>query len=116
MIKLTINRAKKLAIALIVLPVIAMVLTTPAVMPAHAAVVAVDTATADLYAAKCKMCHGDKAQKLYDATGKTDEQMVDAILKGKKAEKPPNMPAFEAKGIDAVQAKALVDYMKCLKP
>jgi hypothetical protein len=36
-------------------------------------------------------------------------------LKGKKAEKPPHMPAYESKGVTAEQAKALVDYMKQLK-
>jgi hypothetical protein len=37
------------------------------------------------------------------------------VLKGKKPEKPPNMPAFEERGITADQAKALVAYMKTLK-
>jgi len=41
--------------------------------------------------------------------------MVQAILKGKKGEKPPNMPAFEEKGITADQAKELVALMKQLK-
>jgi hypothetical protein len=36
-------------------------------------------------------------------------------MKGKKAEKPPNMPAFEEKGVTADQAKALLDYMKSIK-
>ena len=63
---------------------------------------------------KCNVCHGAKAEKKFDAT-KPDDQLVEAILKGKKAEKPPNMPAFEEKGITADQAKALVAYMKSLK-
>ena len=37
------------------------------------------------------------------------------VLKGKKPEKPPNMPAYEEKGINEDQAKALVAYMKSLK-
>jgi hypothetical protein len=41
--------------------------------------------------------------------------MVDTILKGKKVEKPPNMPAFEEKGITGDQAKALIAYMKSIK-
>ena len=41
--------------------------------------------------------------------------MVESILKGKKVEKPPNMPAFAEKGIDADQARALIAYMKSLK-
>jgi hypothetical protein len=32
-----------------------------------------------------------------------------------KGEKPPSMPAYESKGINADQAKALLDYMKSLK-
>ena len=41
--------------------------------------------------------------------------LQNAILKGKTAAKPPNMPAFEAKGITAEQAKALAEYMKSLR-
>jgi cytochrome c5 len=41
--------------------------------------------------------------------------MVQAILKGKKPEKPPNMPAYGEKGITEDQAKALVAFMKSLK-
>lgn len=70
--------------------------------------------TAAYYTAKCVMCHGKKAEKKFDAT-MADDQMVDAVLKGKKAEKPPNMPAYGEKGVTAEQAKALVDHMKQLK-
>jgi hypothetical protein len=38
-----------------------------------------------------------------------------AFLKGVKGEKPPFMPAFEAKGITADQAKALAAHMKSIK-
>lgn len=69
---------------------------------------------ADTYKTKCVACHGKKAEKKFD-TSMSDDQMVEAILKGKKAEKPPNMPAYGAKGVTAEQAKALVDYMKQLK-
>jgi mono/diheme cytochrome c family protein len=112
--KLTINQVVKLAITLLVLPLMAVVLWNPATSPAHAAAITPDAA-ADVYAAKCKMCHGDKAQKFFDATACTDDQLVEIILKGKKGEKPPFMPAFEPKGVNAEQAKALVDYMKLLK-
>lgn len=71
-------------------------------------------AAAALFTAKCKMCHGAKAEKLFDPS-RPEEEMVEAILKGKKAEKPPNMPAYETKGVDAEQAKALIAYMKSLK-
>lgn len=69
---------------------------------------------ADTYKTKCVACHGKKAEKKFD-TSMSDDQMVEAILKGKKAAKPPHMPAYGEKGVTAEQAKALVDYMKQLK-
>src|SRR5260370_4840168 len=63
---------------------------------------------------KCVVCHGQKAEKKFDPT-KSDDEHVQIILKGKKPEKPPNMPAYETKGITADQAKALLYYMKSLK-
>ena len=66
------------------------------------------------YKSKCVACHGQKAEKKFDAS-LTDEQYIDAILKGKKPEKPPNMPAYGEKGVTAEQAKALLDYMKQLR-
>jgi len=64
--------------------------------------------------AKCVVCHGPKGDKKIDAS-KTDDEMVQIILKGKKVEKPPHMPGYEAKGITADQAKELLAYMKSLK-
>jgi mono/diheme cytochrome c family protein len=64
--------------------------------------------------AKCNICHGPKAEKKFDAELK-DEDLVQIILNGKKPEKPPNMPAYLAKGITADQAKALIDHMRALK-
>lgn len=75
---------------------------------------AADDAPADVYKAKCAMCHSPKAEKLYNPEMPMEEQ-VEAILKGKKGEKPPNMPAYETKGINAEQAKALAEYMKGLR-
>lgn len=69
---------------------------------------------AKTYKGKCVACHGAKAEKKFD-TAKSDEEHVQIILKGKKAEKPPHMPEYESKGINAEQAKILVDYMKSLK-
>jgi mono/diheme cytochrome c family protein len=69
---------------------------------------------ATVYKAKCAMCHSPKAEKSYDPAIPVEDQ-VNVILKGKKAEKPPNMPAFEAKGITAEQAKGLAEYMKSLR-
>ena len=66
------------------------------------------------YKAKCVVCHGQKAEKKFDAS-LTDEQHMEAILKGKKPEKPPNMPAYGEKGVTPEQAKALLDYMKQLR-
>ena len=69
---------------------------------------------AAFYKAKCVVCHGQKAEKKFDPA-LTDEQCIDAILKGKKPEKPPNMPAYGEKGVTAEQAKALLDHMKQLR-
>jgi hypothetical protein len=66
------------------------------------------------YKAKCIACHGPKADKKFDAS-LTDEQLLEAILKGKKPEKPPNMPAYGEKGVTADQAKGLLDHMKQLR-
>lgn len=69
---------------------------------------------AGTYKAKCVACHGAAADKRYDKT-KADEPLIEAIMKGKKSEKPPNMPAYEEKGVTAEQAKALLDYMKSVR-
>ena len=66
------------------------------------------------YKAKCVACHGQKAEKKFDSS-LPDEQLIDIVMKGKKPEKPPNMPAYGEKGITAEQAKALVEHMKQLK-
>jgi mono/diheme cytochrome c family protein len=71
-------------------------------------------APADVYKAKCAMCHSPKAEKQYDPAMPIEEQ-TNIILKGKKGEKPPYMPGFEAKGMTAEQAKALAEYMKSLR-
>ena len=62
---------------------------------------------------KCVVCHGQKAEKKFESS-KKDEELVETILKGKKPEKPPNMPSYEAKGLTAEQAKAMVEYMRSL--
>ena len=69
---------------------------------------------AKTYKGKCLACHGPKADKKFDAA-KSDDEHVQIIIKGKKGEKPPNMPAYETKGITAEQAKSLLDYMKSLR-
>ena len=65
------------------------------------------------YKAKCAMCHTANASKAFDAT-KADADLVQIILKGKKGEKPPFMPAYEGK-ITEADAQALVTYMKGLR-
>lgn len=69
---------------------------------------------ATTYKAKCAVCHTPKAEKFYDLA-KTDEEHVQIILKGKKGEKPPYMPGFEAKGMTEDEAKALNTYMRSLR-
>lgn len=69
---------------------------------------------AAFYTTKCVACHGKKAEKKFDAT-LPDEQLIDIVMKGKKPEKPPNMPAYGEKGVTAEQAKGLVEHMKQLK-
>lgn len=69
---------------------------------------------AETYKSKCAMCHSPKAEKYFD-TAKKDEELVEITLKGKKGEKPPYMPGYEAKGMTADEAKALVTYMRSLR-
>jgi mono/diheme cytochrome c family protein len=63
---------------------------------------------------KCVACHGPKAEKKFDSS-LPDAELIDIVMKGKKAEKPPNMPAYSEKGVTVEQAKALVEQMKQLK-
>jgi mono/diheme cytochrome c family protein len=69
---------------------------------------------AAFYKSKCVACHGPKAEKKFDSS-LPDEQLVEFVMKGKKPEKPPNMPAYGDKGVTLEQAKGLVDFMKQLK-
>jgi mono/diheme cytochrome c family protein len=101
---------KLIAIAMFILPILAVSASRPSYV--GAATVTDDAAT--IFKAKCAMCHGQKAEKFYDAAMPEADQ-VTAILKGKKGEKPPYMPAFETKGITEDDAKALAAYMKDLK-
>jgi mono/diheme cytochrome c family protein len=73
-----------------------------------------DDDAAAIYKSKCVACHGAAAEKKFDAA-KGNDELIQAVLKGKKPEKPPNMPAFEERGMTADQAKALVAFMKTLK-
>ena len=73
-----------------------------------------DFDAAATYKAKCVACHGANAEKKFNKEA-SDDELLQAVLKGKKGEKPPNMPAYEEKGISAEQAKALIAHMKSLK-
>lgn len=105
------SQLKFFVIALITLPIFAFVVTNATSVNAFSNT---DEDAAATYKAKCAMCHSPKAEKFFDTT-KADDQLIEAILKGKKGEKPPFMPGFEAKGMTAEQAKALVDHMKAIK-
>ena len=70
--------------------------------------------TTAYYKAKCVACHGKNAEKKFDPS-LPEEQLIDIVLKGKKVEKPPQMPGYGAKGVSNDQAKALIDHMKQLK-
>lgn len=109
---MNINRIKIVATLAFVLPLIAFSLFVR-VGPVIATAPPPDD-PAVVYKAKCAMCHSPKAEKLYDPA-LPQEQQIEAILKGKKAEKPPHMPAFEPKGMTADEAKALVEYMQGLR-
>lgn len=100
---------KKIAAALIGIPLVAAALWFS--VPVRGAN---EDDMAAMYNGKCKMCHGATAEKKMDKT-KADDALIQIVLDGKAAEKPPNMPAFKDKGITPDQAKALVAYMKSLK-
>jgi len=104
------NRVKFLAIILILLPLFVLALFNN--KPVGTIINAADAA--ETYKAKCAMCHSPKAEKAFDPA-KTDAELAEIIMKGKKGEKPPYMPGFEAKGMTADEAKALVIYMKELR-
>ena len=108
---MSLNRIKFIAIVLVLVPMIAVVGFKT--NPVGAARVA-DEQSAATYKAKCAMCHTPTASKFFDPA-KPEEEMVAAILNGKKGEKPPFMPGFGDKGITADQAKELVKLMKSLK-
>ncbi|HEX8293896.1 MAG TPA: cytochrome c [Pyrinomonadaceae bacterium] len=107
------KRMKMLAVALITLPLLALALVNPSAAPASAAAAPQDFDAAAVYKAKCAMCHGQKVEKKFDPT-KADEPLVETVLKGKD-DVTPKMPGYEAKGVTADQAKALVTQMKSLK-
>jgi mono/diheme cytochrome c family protein len=103
------NQMKKLGLAIVAVAALVSIGLLPAAVRAGK-----DDAAATYKTQKCIVCHGATAEKKFDATI-AEADMVKVILSGKKAEKPPNMPAYSEKGISEDQAKALVAYMKSLK-
>lgn len=109
--KLSINNLKQIAVAFIILPLFAFVLLGTSPRATRAA--ADDFDASATFQAKCALCHGKDASKKFDPA-LADDVLVEVVLKGKDAA-PIKMPGYEAKGITADQAKALVAYMKSLK-
>jgi mono/diheme cytochrome c family protein len=98
----------KLAATAIMLPLMAFaIFNTAAVRNTSAAT---DDEAAALFKAKCVMCHGAKADKKFDPT-KPDDELLQTVLKSGK----PGMPAYETKGINEAQAKAIIAHMKSLR-
>lgn len=105
------NKLKLFITASFILPLLALAIfnTKPV-----GTIVSANTDVAETYKKSCALCHKANAEKLFDLA-KTDAEHVEIILKGKKGEKPPYMPGFEAKGMTAEQAQELVTYMRKLR-
>ena len=109
------NGVKFLAIILFIIPVLALAFFKTSPVRVAANVNNNDEEIAAVYKNNCLLCHKANAEKFFDPT-QTDAVLIEIILKGKKAEKPPHMPGYEAKGITEDQAKQLVEYMRKIKP
>jgi len=67
-----------------------------------------------VYQRTCRECHGDSAnQRFYQRL--SEAELIQTILKGRMMEKPPDMPAFEEKGVTAEQARELALFMQELR-
>ena len=66
------------------------------------------------YRMRCASCHGSRAESRFNPD-LPEQQMVEAILYGRKAERPPDMPSFGDKGINEERAKGLIAYMRAVK-
>ena len=109
---MTRKKAKLIAIILFALPL--MLLGAFRQLPAVEATTVLQQDVSAEYKSKCAACHTPGATKFYDPA-KTEGDHVQVILKGKKGEKPPFMPGFEAKGMTEDGAKALAAYMRGLR-
>jgi mono/diheme cytochrome c family protein len=99
-------RVKRFALALVILPVFALLSANTAAVSTRAS----DEDLAATYKAKCAICHGGKAERFFEPA-KADELHLESIMKGVK----PKMPSYAAKGMTVEQTKALVDYMRSLR-
>jgi len=104
---------KKLKVFLIALLVLPMLAVSFKGAPELGTPIVSDEIAAE-YKKSCQMCHSPKAEKAFDLE-KSDESHIEAILKGKKAAKPPHMPEYESKGMTAERAGELVAYMRKLR-
>ena len=95
-------------------PAIVTAITLASIVTVGAGTTTQEFDAAKTYKGKCVACHGPKADKKFDAA-KSDDEHIQIILKGKKAAKPPHMPGYETKGINAEQAKTLLAHMKSLR-
>lgn len=107
---MNLRRVKIISVAILTAPLV--LVAAYSAPPTGATPVADDAAA--IYKAKCAMCHSPTAAKAFDPA-KPEADLVKAILKGQKGEKPPYMPEYESKGINEETAKALVAHMKALR-
>jgi mono/diheme cytochrome c family protein len=107
------DRLKMLLTAAVILALFAW-LTLGAAPASPATAAAADFDAAATYKAKCQMCHTANASKFFDPA-KSDDELAQVVLKGRKGEKPPFMPAFETKNVTEEQAKALIAHMRSLR-
>jgi cytochrome c5 len=105
------KRIKLLVLTLVTLLLFALALFSPAPSPARAAAQDFDATTT--FEDKCERCHGEKAQRRFDAT-KADGALISTVLNGKDKVMP-KMPSWKARGVTPEQAGALVAHMKSLR-
>jgi hypothetical protein len=112
---MNIKRIKLFAVGAIFIPLLALaIFSVDPVSAVSGSPVNTADDVADSYKKTCAMCHKATAEKFFDPA-KMDEVLVEVVLKGKKAEKPPHMPGYEEKGMTKDQAKLLVSYMRQMR-
>lgn len=112
---MNIKLIKLLAVAIIGIPLLAFLIFNVSPVNAVSSLPKTNAdEVADSYKKTCLMCHKATAEKFFDPA-LTDEVLVEIVLKGKKAEKPPHMPGYEEKGMTKEQAQKLVTYMRQLR-